>query len=344
MKALCFSALTLALCTPSVLANDYQFYGRFDYSLTSSDSGSATHNNKQGLVLENNFSRLGVKGRSELSATTDIFYQIEVGVNGGSQDKTNNPFSSRPTYLGIRHQDYGSLAIGRIDPVFKMAKGGVDVMDIYVMKHDRLFAGDKRWGDSLAYKSPVWQNVQLGVSYLLEDNYYKVGEQRRELGNYQVAVTYGEKSFNNSDLYLAAAYSDGMEDIRAYRGVAQYQWDALTLGTMVQHSELVNQAATQWQQRHGTGFIVSAKYALGLWLLKAEGGYDDSGTGAIANRLYQSKGNSVNEAPVITQWALGAEYKISRAARIHTELGQFHVKQHQDFSDSLVSLGFRYDF
>ncbi|MBV7314640.1 porin [Shewanella sp. NIFS-20-20] len=344
MKIFPKSVLVLALCAPSVMAVEYQFYGRFDYSLTHSDSGSATHNNKAGLVLENNFSRLGIKGRSELASNTEIFYQIEVGVNGGSQDKTSNPFSSRPTYLGIRHQNYGSLAFGRIDPVFKMAKGTVDAMDMYSLKHDRLFAGDKRWGDSLEYKSPKWQKLQLGVSYLLEDNYYKVGDQRRDLGNYQVAVTYGDKFFKSSDLYLAAAYSDGMEDVRAYRGVVQYRMDALTLGTMIQHSELVNESATQWQQRDGIGFITSAKYALGAWLFKAEVGYDDSGTGVIANRLYKSKGDLVTAVPEVSQWAIGAEYKLSKSARIHSELGQFDVKQHQDFDDTIVSLGFRYDF
>lgn len=49
------------------------------------------------------------------------------------------------TFLGIKHSAYGQLAAGRIDPVFKMAKGTADVMDMYSMKHDRLFVCDKHF-------------------------------------------------------------------------------------------------------------------------------------------------------------------------------------------------------
>jgi len=135
------------------IADEHKFYGRIDYSVTNSDSGSATHKNKSGTVLENNFTRIGIKGASQLTDSTSLFYQIEVGVNGESQDSGDKPFSARPTFIGVKHSTYGALAVGRIDPVFKMAKGMSDAMDNYSLKHDRLFAGDKRWGDSFEYKS-----------------------------------------------------------------------------------------------------------------------------------------------------------------------------------------------
>ncbi len=339
------SFLTAALlASPQLLADDYRFYGRIDYSITSSDSGSATHNGKSGMVLENNWSRLGIKGASELATDLDLFYQIEVGVNGGSQDKGSNPFSARPTFIGLKHASAGQLAFGRIDPVFKMAKGGADAMDMYSLKHDRLFAGDKRWGDSFEYKSAKWNNLQFGASYLMEDNYYQDGDQRKENGNYQLAITYGDKHFKSGNVYLAGAYTDGVEDIKGFRAVAQVKIDYLMLGTMYQASEMVNEGKTGWEQRDGAGFIVSAKYKIDNLTLKAQYGQDDSGTGRIAGKIYDSIGETLTEAPEVTTWAVGAEYRLSKSTRLHTEIGQFDVKQHDDFDDTIISLGMRYDF
>ncbi|MGL5905990.1 MAG: porin [Shewanella sp.] len=344
LKPFALSLLTLALCGSQAMADEHKFYGRIDYSVTHSDSGSATHDNKSGTILENNFSRIGVKGSSQLTDTTSLFYQIEVGVNGEGQENGDKPFSSRPTFIGVKHNTYGALAVGRIDPVFKMAKGMSDAMDNYSLKHDRLFAGDKRWGDSFEYKSAYWNKLQLGVSYLMEDNHYNDGDNRRDNGNYQLALTYGDKFFKTSDWYLAAAYSDGVEDVEAYRAVMQYKWDNWQFGTMLQHSKLVNSDKTDWQQREGDGFIVSAKYQWGQLSLKAQYGLDNSGTGLIANRIYANKNAIIDAVPEVSQWAVGAEYKLSKSTRVHTEIGQFDVKQYDDFDDTIVSVGMRYDF
>lgn len=344
IKPFTFSLLVLALCSSQAMADEHKFYGRIDYSVTHSDSGSSTHNNKSGTILENNFSRIGIKGSSQLTDTTSLFYQIEVGVNGESQGNGDKPFSARPTFIGVKHNAYGALAVGRIDPVFKMAKGMSDAMDNYSLKHDRLFAGDKRWGDSFEYKSAYWNKLQLGVSYLMEDNHYSNNDNRRDNGNYQLALTYGDKFFKASDVYLAAAYSDGVEDIEAYRAVMQYKWNNWQFGTMAQHSKLANTDKTDWQQREGDGFIISAKYQWGQLSLKAQYGLDNSGTGLIANRIYASKNTLVDEVPEVSQWAVAAEYKLSKSTRLHTEIGQFDVKQYDDFDDTIVSVGMRYDF
>ncbi|GIU10589.1 MULTISPECIES: porin [unclassified Shewanella] len=345
MKTIKLTLLAAAvLASPSVMADAYKFYGRIDYSVTNSDSGSATHSGKSGTILENNWSRLGVKGNAALNEDFTVFYQIEVGVNGASEGKSNNPFSARPTFLGIKHSTVGQLAAGRMDPVFKMAKGTSDAMDMYSMKHDRLFAGDKRWGDSLEYKTVKWNKLQFGASYILEDNYYAEDDVRRDNGNYQVALTYGDKLFKTGDVYLAAAYTDGVEDIKGVRLVAQYKYNNLMLGSMYQSSELVNPNLDNWQQRDGDGFIVSAKYQIDKLTLKAQYGQDDSGTGKIAGRVYDKLGAAATEVPEVSQWAIGAEYRLSKSTRVHTEIGQFDVKQYSDFDDTIASIGFRIDF
>ncbi|PKG57293.1 porin [Shewanella sp. Choline-02u-19] len=345
MKTVQLTLLAAAiLASPAVMADAYKFYGRIDYSITNSDSGSATHSGKSGTILENNWSRLGVKGNAALNDDFTVFYQIEVGVNGASEGKQNNPFSARPTFLGIKHSTVGQLAAGRIDPVFKMAKGTADAMDMYSLKHDRLFAGDKRWGDSLEYKTVKWNKLQFGASYILEDNYYAEDDVHRDNGNYQVAVTYGDKLFKSGDFYLAAAYTDGVEDIKGFRAVAQYKYGNLKLGSIYQSAKIVNPNLDNWQQRDGDGFIISAKYQIDKLTLKAQYGQDDSGTGKIAGRVYDQYGAAATDVPEVSQWAIGAEYRLSKSTRVHTELGQFDVKQYSDFDDTIISVGFRIDF
>ncbi|MCL1060006.1 porin [Shewanella gelidimarina] len=345
MKTVQLTLLAAAiLASPTVMADAYKFYGRIDYSITNSDSGSATHSGKSGTILENNWSRLGIKGNAALNDDFTVFYQIEVGVNGASEGKQNNPFSARPTFLGLKHSTVGQLAAGRMDPVFKMAKGTADAMDMYSLKHDRLFAGDKRWGDSLEYKTVKWNKLQFGASYILEDNYYAEDDVHRDNGNYQVAVTYGDKLFKSGDFYLAAAYTDGVEDIKGFRAVAQYKYGNLKLGSIYQSAKIVNPNLDNWQQRDGDGFIISAKYQIDKLTLKAQYGQDDSGTGKIAGRVYDQYGAAATDVPEVSQWAIGAEYRLSKSTRVHTELGQFDVKQYSDFDDTIMSVGFRIDF
>lgn len=334
--------LLAAVAGTGVQADELQFYGRIDYSITNSDSGSATHDGKSGTTMENNFTRVGIRGEVPINDQLAFFYRAEVGLNG--DDQTKDTVSSRPTYAGLRHSTLGSIAFGRIDPVFKMTKGFADAFDNYSTKHDRLFAGDKRHGDSLEYRSSVFSGVQFGASLILEDDYYNDNDPRKDNGNYQLAVTYGDKKFRHSNLYLAAAYSDGVEDIEATRVVAHYKLDNWTFGTIMQQSELVNPNAAGYEGRDGFGYIVSTTYKLGGWKLKAQYGEDDSGTGKIAGRVYGKHGDSIETAPTVSQWAIGAEYFFSKQLRLHTEVGQFSVDDYSEFDDTVTSVGLRFDF
>ncbi|WP_324614077.1 porin [Ferrimonas sediminicola] len=334
--------LLAGLASVGVQADELQFYGRIDYSVTHSDSGSATHDGGSGTILENNFTRVGIRGEVPINTELAFFYRVELGLNG--EDQTGKTVSSRPTYAGLKHSTLGSLAFGRIDPVFKMSKGFADAFDNYSMKHDRLFAGDKRHGDSLEYRSANFGGLQFGLSYLLEDDYFSEGDPRKENGNYQLALTYGDKKFKQGNLYLAVAYSDGVEDVEATRFVAHYKLDDWTFATMMQQSELANPSAAGYQDRDGFGYIISTTYRMGGWKLKAQYGEDDSGTGKIAGRVYGQLGDQAGVVPTVSQWALGAEYFLSKQLRLHTELGQFNVDEYGDFDDTITSVGLRYDF
>ena len=89
---------SLSALSFNTLAEDPKFYGRMDLGISYSEAGTTTQNGKSGTVLENNFSRLGVKGSSKLSEDLKLLYKVEVQVN--SMTDADEVFSPRNTYLG----------------------------------------------------------------------------------------------------------------------------------------------------------------------------------------------------------------------------------------------------
>ncbi|MBY6186323.1 porin [Marinobacter hydrocarbonoclasticus] len=337
LAAACTAALFF---TANAQADMPTFYGTLDYSLTYSSAGTGNQQRGQdGWLLENNMTRLGIRGTEAINDSTSFFYRAEVGFNA---DDSGDTFTSRPTYIGLKHDVAGAIAFGRIDPVLKMVKGGVDIFGLTNMSMNRMFAGNKRHGDSIEYQSAKWNNIHLGASVILKDDANSPYD-----SNYQVALTYGDKQFSNSNLYLAAAYGDGIEGIEAIRGVAQYKLDNLKLGVIVQSTtalEGFEKDGTHYESRDGFGYIVNAVYQINNWKLKAQFAQDDSGTGRVANEVYKAGAFMGDDAPEVTQWALGAEYKMTRQLTMHTELGQYTMDHYSDFEDDIVSVGLKYQF
>ncbi|ADN77100.1 porin Gram-negative type [Ferrimonas balearica DSM 9799] len=337
LAAACTTALFLSA---NAQADMPTFYGTLDYSITHSSSGVGTQQTGQdGWLLENNFTRLGLRGTHAISESTELFYRAEVGLNA---DDNGDTFSSRPTYIGLKHDVAGAISAGRIDPVLKMIKGGADIFGLTTMTMDRVFAGNKRHGDSLEYRSAKWNNIHLGASVILKDDANSPYDD-----NYQLALTYGDKQFSQSNFYLAAAYGNGIEGIEAIRAVAQYKINNLKLGVIVQSTQALegfNKDTTHYESRDGFGYIINAQYQYNAWKLKAQFGQDDSGTGRVANEVYKAGAYRGDETPTVTQMALGAEYKMARQVTMHTELGHYNVDGYSDFDDSIASIGLKYQF
>ena len=108
-----------ALTSFSALASGPQFYGRADLAFTNSDLGVATQNQKDGTIIENNFSWLGVKGSEKINDDVEILYQMEFGVS--NFDNSGNTFAARNSFIGVKTVA-GTALVGRNDTVFKSAE------------------------------------------------------------------------------------------------------------------------------------------------------------------------------------------------------------------------------
>lgn len=145
--------IALALLAPgsAVLAADADFYGRINLSVTDSDLGVAAQNGKAGTVLENNSSRIGVKGSEAIGEGLEVFYKLEFGVD--NFDNSGKTFKPRNTYIGVK-TDFGAVSFGRNDSVFKTAEGTVDAFNGLNSDINQLLPGQDRFGDSVTFNSP----------------------------------------------------------------------------------------------------------------------------------------------------------------------------------------------
>lgn len=335
--------IALALLAPgsAALAADADFYGRINLSLTDSDLGVAAQNGKAGTVLENNSSRIGVKGSEAIGDGLEVFYKLEFGVD--NFDNSGKTFKARNTYIGVK-TDFGALTFGRNDSVFKTAEGKVDIFGTSNSDIDRLLPGQGRFGDSLTYQSPKLGGlVQLNGTYLLSDNY------GADEAAYAVSATAGDASLKKRPWYLALAYNSGIDNIDASRAVTQVKLGEWTLGGIFQQSEHQDPA---FAALDGNSWFVNLAWDLGKTRLKLEYGQDDAGLGKYVSRFIKSqtdgKLSDVSEVD-LSQLSLGANYKLAKSTQLYGHYTRFDGDLllggvSVSLDDDLITLGVRYDF
>ncbi|MCW3171360.1 porin [Shewanella subflava] len=337
-----------ALTSFSALASGPQFYGRADLALTNSDLGVATQNQKDGTIIENNFSWLGVKGSEKINDDVEILYQMEFGVS--NFDNSGDTFAARNSFLGVKTVA-GTALVGRNDTVFKSAEGGFDQFGNTNSDIDLLVAGQNREADGISYYSPKLADlITLNATYLVDDNHVDAkGNKKSADSMYALSATLGDKAFKSHNFYAAAAYQDGISNIEAYRGVVQGKFGNFIVGGLYQHSES-NDA--QLAHLDGNSYIINAAYLMGDWKFKASYGHDDSGLGKYVSRFIgketQSDLSDVSDID-LKQFSIGADYRVSKNTLVYGHYTKFDGDMlvdtfNADLSDDIVTVGLRVDF
>lgn len=330
----------------SSIAAGPDFYGRADLAFTNSDNGYATQTaGKDGTVLENNFSWLGVKGNEKINDNIEIIYQMEFGVE--NFDNSGDTFNARNTYLGIKTAA-GTALVGRNDTVFKASEGGIDMFGNTNSDIDRLMPGQDRKADGISYYSPkIADLLSLNATYLIDDNY-----DSESSSMYAVSATIGDKGLKAQNFYAAVSYQDGISDVEAYRGVVQAKFGSFIIGGLYQSSE--SQKASL-KHLDGDSYYVSAAYLMGDLKLKAAYGYDDSGLGKFVSN-YIGQNDTVDSRENISdveiqQLSIGADYRLSKNALVYGHYTKYDgdmtvnsAAQKTDLKDDVITIGLRYDF
>ena len=340
----------LAATSFTALADGPNFYGRADLTFTNSDLGVATQSQKDGTIIENNFSWLGVKGTEKLSDDLEVVYQMEFGVS--NFDNSNATFAARNTFLGLKSAAAGTFLVGRNDTVFKASEGGFDLFGNTNSDIDLLAAGQSRSADGITYYSPkIADLITLNATYLMEDNYVTYdGDERVDAGNmYALSATLGDKALKAQNYYVSAAYNDSIDDVKAYRGVAQVKLGKVILGGFYQNSEHVDD---KYANLEGDTFFVNASYVLDNIKFKLSYGQDDSGLGKYVSRFVGNNDGAGMETVSdvdLKQISVGADYRVSKNTLLYGHYTKYDgdlklAGTTQDLGDDIVTIGMRFDF
>ncbi len=308
------NALSIALCSiiaVPAFAADIEFYGKANVTIQSSNDGDGESSYSE---IKSNASRLGVKGSHEISEGLEVIYKAEFQIdlaNGGSADET---IKDRNQYVGLKG-NFGEVVIGNNDTVTKQSQGKVDLFNDYEGDIKHLFKGENRADQGVTYKSPKFNGVQLGATYLTESsNKANDGD-----AAYSLAATYGDAKLKKSKIYAGVAYDDGVGGYKVTRGTVQGKVAGFVLGGMLQTQKKEDGSAKQ------DGYLLSGKYQINDITLKAQ---------------YQAA--DVKDGDDKSSYSVGADYKLSKAAKVTAFYTTFDMNLEE--KQKYLAVGMEYKF
>ena len=283
--------LTLAiLVTPYSLASgpiDGKVYGKANLSVVNQDFGSYDE-----WTLNSNASRLGLKGKTEISDGLEIVYQAEYEICIDSGDCKGQTFKQRNTFVGIKG-GFGMVSVGKHDSPTKLAAGKVDLFNDLEGDIKNAYEGENRLSNIIAYTSPTMNGFTTTLAMIPGEG-ADVDQDGQDDTGLSDGLSYSV-NYTKDSIYLAIAGDQDIDKQDLLRFVAQYQIDALKLGVMYQQNE------DNLGTKDESGYFVSAAYKLDNNItLKAQyGAIEDDVDGDEEQTL-----------------SLGADYKLAKNTKV----------------------------
>ena len=317
-KVLLSSAIASTLCFASqgfaAGPIDGKVYGKVNASIVNADSGSSDQ-----WKLNSNASRVGVKGKTEISDGLYAIYkaEFEMFVDDGNKDrsKTNctavvdkdgnetdntvcltdsdkDTFSQRNIMVGLKG-DFGTIWAGKHDSPTKLAQNKIDLFNDLEGDIKNTFEGENRVSNIVAYTTPNRNGFAATLAMIPAE-----GADFDQDGQDDTGLTDGisySVSYAKDNLYLAVAGDQDVDKQDLLRLVAQYKMDALKLGFMYQQNE------DNLNSKDESGYFISAAYKIDKTTLKAQyGSIEDDVDGDEEQTL-----------------SLGADYKMAKNTKLY---------------------------
>ncbi len=289
---------TIALSLSSVLAAPVlanptvNLYGKANVSAQSSDDGDGSF-----TEIKSNASRLGVSGDMAVGNDLKVVYKIEVQVDLDGDSDEN--IKERNQYVGLEGS-FGQVLLGKNDTVTKVSQGKVDLFNDYEGDIKVLWKGDNRNSDSLTYRTPKFNDFQLGLTYTAE------GDEESEDG-ISASIVYGDSKLKKNDFYASIAMDDEVNGYDVVRGTFSTKLAGVTLGAMYQTQENVE------TKEEMDGFMLSASYGINDFTLKGQyqaADYDDKGD--------------------LSGVSAGVDYKLAKNAKVYVWYTTFDMDSADD--------------
>ena len=302
------AAALLSTLSVSAFAGDVSIYGKANLTVQSSDSedGSFTE-------VKSNASRIGFKGGQALDHDLELIFKAEFQVDLDGDSDKGDSITDRNQYLGVKGK-FGTVLLGKNDTVLKQSQGKVDLFSDLNGDIKTLWKGENRMSDSITYKSPKFNGLQVGVTYITEDAV------DAEDGT-SIALFYGDKALKKSKYYAAVALDSEVKGYDTMRLTVQGKLAGFTLGAIAHTQEKVSDGSEV------DGFLLSAKYSIDKVTLKAQlqtaeldGGEDHSGM------------------------TIGADYKLGKSTKVFAFFSTFDKDMDSSEDYDYLAVGLEYKF
>ena len=263
-------AVAAAVTLPLTAQAAPKVYGQINLSAEAYEKdfdGSAK--DEEYTRMQSNASRFGVKGEDELTATLSAIYGIEWEVSAEGDDITkgtnaNLDLVQRNRFVGIKHQELGTIKMGKYDTYLKLAQGKVDLFNDYAADMQFTIAGENRVNNVVGYESPKFMNTQASVMSQTQDvakgskagSSVSIVHHNEDMGLYLALAS--DMGINGKAALFADRESDSM------RLVASYKIADLTLNCLYSTSENITGKDAE------TAYLLGAAYKLNDIVLKAQ--------------------------------------------------------------------------
>ncbi|MFA7097830.1 MAG: porin [Gammaproteobacteria bacterium] len=296
-KKLLALAVAGAMAAPLAAQAEVTIYGVAHVSVDALDNDASGEDERDGLFVSSNSSRIGFKGSEDLGGGLKAIWQLESEVN--LSDGITG-MGGRNSFVGLAG-GFGAVIAGRHDTPFKIIGRKVDLFADQIGDAQNLTsvggaadeaAGwDLRADNVVAYISPSFNGLQAIVAYVAEDG----GE---DTDAYSLNLTY-----SNGPLFLGAAYEqhneglvDGDDEEKGFRLAASYEMGAFKVTGLYQNLSDVGGNSGEDADVWGLG----AAYSFGNNVLKAQ---------------YYSADSDVDGAA--DMWAIGLDHNFSKSTTVY---------------------------
>lgn len=258
---------------------DGKIYGKVNLTVESVDDGEDSVSE-----VTSNASRIGVKGKTELSEGLYAIYKMEweVDVDGDDTD-----LNARNRYIGL-NGGFGTVIAGKHDTPHKLAQKKVDLFNDLAGDIKNAVDSENRADNVVIYTTPKLADaVSISGAWIAsEDSDSDDGS--------SISISYDQ-----GGLYLAAALESDVaaEGTDSTRLVAQYKMGAAQIGALWEEND-VDGADSE------DAFHVSFKYKVDKTTFKVQ--YTDT-------EISDSK--IVAGADDGEMWSLGVDYKLAKKTK-----------------------------
>lgn len=327
MNKLTMTLIATSILSVNIALADAKVYGKVNLTLNTIDEENDGDTVKDNIELKSNASRLGFKGDADLTDNLKAVAKIEyeVGADDGVADDDGDELKARNVYAGLKG-DWGQVVAGRKDTPLKALSSRVDQFNDYFLGDvTAVITGEERLSNMVQYSSPSMSGVIVNVMAAAGEESGAGKDDDSGLDSLSASVDYKADAFS-----VALALDNDVNGIDAVRLVGNWMIDDITLGALVQQSELSDAEGDAKEDQ--TGIIVSAAYKMDSWVFKAQYGMSETET--------QFKDD--NDADILT---LGVDYKLAKTSRVY---GYYSMLDETLVSvegeSSTFGLGFEHNF